>query len=37
MIHYDHGIHAIDTAYVRPVFDASHLIVHGAAAARGTR
>ena len=33
MIHYDHGIHAIDTAYVRPVFDASHLIVHEGRAA----
>ena len=33
MIHYAHGIHAIDTGYVRPVFDASHLIVHEGRAA----
>jgi glyoxylase-like metal-dependent hydrolase (beta-lactamase superfamily II) len=33
MIRYAHGIHAIDTGYVRPVFDASHLIVHEGRAA----
>jgi glyoxylase-like metal-dependent hydrolase (beta-lactamase superfamily II) len=28
-----HGIHAIDTGFVRPQFDASHLVVEGAEAA----
>jgi len=32
-IDYDAGISAIDTEYVRPMLDASHLIVHGGKAA----
>ena len=24
-----HGIHAVDTGFHRPVFDAAHLLVHG--------
>lgn len=31
--HYSHDIHAIDTHYLRPVFDASHLVMHGGRAA----
>lgn len=30
---YAHGIHAVDTGYVRPLFDASHLVVEGGRAA----
>lgn len=32
-IRYEHGIHAIDTHYLRPGLDASHLIVHEGRAA----
>lgn len=33
LTHYAHGIHAIDTGYVRPLFDAAHLIVEEGRAA----
>jgi glyoxylase-like metal-dependent hydrolase (beta-lactamase superfamily II) len=33
LIDFDHGITAVDTEYVRPKLDASHLIVHGGRAA----
>ena len=33
LIDYDHGVTAIDTGYHRPLFDASHLIVHEGRAA----
>src|SRR5262245_33813816 len=33
IVHFDHGITAIDTHYVRPCLDASHLIVEGDRAA----
>ena len=31
--HLGHGIHAIDTGFVRPFFDASHLVVENGRAA----
>lgn len=33
MTSYAHGIHAVDTGYVRPLFDASHLVVENGRAA----
>jgi glyoxylase-like metal-dependent hydrolase (beta-lactamase superfamily II) len=33
VVHHGHGIHAIDTGFIRPRFDASHLIVEGGRAA----
>ncbi|MDE2235927.1 MAG: MBL fold metallo-hydrolase [Gammaproteobacteria bacterium] len=32
-LHFEHGIHAIDTHYVRPLLDASHLLVRAGRAA----
>lgn len=31
--HYPHAIHAVDTHYLRPVFDAAHVVLHGGRAA----
>jgi len=33
VLRFDHGISAIDTHYVRPMLDASHLLVRGGRAA----